>query len=179
MKLSFLAATSISLAALVSSCGSSNPQASSELQASRNSQWLDVTTTDGITASNCMATPANCTKQDSVSKLNWSNSYKVSGVQTLLDWSEANTYCNASTYNGQTAGSWRLPTRQELEDAYAHRITSAASRNWMTLQNIQHHYFWSASSSSANTSNAWFVDLGNGYTHSFNKSNNYAVVCVR
>ena len=178
MKLSFLAATSISLAALVSSCKSSNPQASSELQASRNSKWLDVTTTDGTTPSTCAETPANCTMQDPISKLKWSNFYKVSEVQGRLTWSGAITYCNDLNYNGQTAGSWRLPTREELLKAYEHEIISAASDNWMTLVDMQ-NYFWSASSYSYDADNAWIVHLGVGGTDYDVKANALAVVCVR
>lgn len=174
MKLSFLAATSISLAALVSSCGSSNPQASSELQASSNSEWKDVTTTDGKTASTCAKTPANCSMQDPLSGLMWSKN-----LGDMEDWQGALQACAALTHNGQEAGTWRLPKKEELNDAYAHQISDAASGNWISVEEMKRDYFWSASSYSNGTDNAWVVNLGGGYTSNSSEFYYSAVVCVR
>jgi hypothetical protein len=139
--------------------------------------WKDVTTA-GTGGASCAGSPERCTMQDKISGLNWSKSYQVSGSQSSMSWWAAVTYCNASTDNGQLAGSWRLPTQEELLNAYDHGIISAASNDWMTIANMR-NYFWSASSNSASTSDAWFVSLGYGYTSNDDKSSNGAVVCVR
>ena len=149
-----------------------------EATAGDDNVWKDVTTTDGTTASTCTETSANCTMKDKISGLKWSKSYQVSGSQTTMPWWAAVTYCNASGYNGQTAGSWRLPTQKELMNAYEHGITSAASTDWMTLANMR-TYFWSASSHSLSTFNAWIVNLANGSPNYNPKGTTNVVVCVQ
>jgi len=135
------------------------------------SNWVDVTTTNGTMPSTCNATPANCTMKDTISGLSWSNK------RPDATWQGASDHCSALTYNG--AAGWRLPTHEELMNAYAHEIKIAARANWMTLANMQ-AYFWSASSSSSNTNFARVVDLWSGYTYNaYKKEPNYAVVCVR
>jgi len=142
--------------------------------------WKDVTTTNGTTASTCSTTPDNCTMKDKISGLDWSKSNQVSGSNIKMSWWSAVTYCNASTYNGQLAGSWRLPTQKELMNAFEHGIVSAASNNWMTLENMTIDSFWSASSVTFGTNVAWNVNLGIGYTeHGFTANSNFAVVCVQ
>jgi hypothetical protein len=158
-----------------------------EATAGDDNVWKDVTTSDGTTASTCTATPANCTMQDKISGLKWSNSYRNSGnqVQDTKDWWSAVNYCNASTYHGQPAGSWRLPTQKELMNAFEHGIVSTAINDnvsphyWMTLANMQSS-FWSASSDSYFSDNAWIVDLSNGNTSANNKDNvSVNVICVQ
>ncbi|MCX6123373.1 MAG: DUF1566 domain-containing protein [Proteobacteria bacterium] len=175
MKLSFLAAaTTISLAALVSSCGSSNAQASSELQVSSNSKWKDVTTTDGTARSTCENTPANCTKKDMKTGNWWSQR-----LPELKNWEEALVACANLTHNGQKAGDWRLPTKDELETASANGILSAASADWIPVDEMQYYYFWSASSHSLYINYAWLVNLGLGNAWFTDKWAYSAVVCVR
>ena len=137
--------------------------------------WKDVTTTNGTTPSTCAATPGNCTMQDKISGLKWSKF-----APSRATWQTAITTCNGLTHNGQTAGSWRLPTQKELMDAYNHGITSAArtDANWMTLANMQSITFWSSSSVAANTNNAWYVNLAYGYAFYSQKIYDNAVVCV-
>ena len=140
-----------------------------------NGVWKDVTTTNGTTASICADIPGNCTMQDKISGLKWSKL-----ASSLPDWQAAITTCNALTHNGQTAGSWRLPTQKELRDAYNHGITSAArtDANWMTLINMR-NYFWSSSSIANFPYTAWNVSLANGNASQVNKGNTYYVVCVQ
>ena len=173
-KLSFLAATTISLAALVSSCGSSNPQSSSELQGISHSKWLDVTTT-GMTPSTCAKTPDNCTMQDPVSKLKWSKRLADESA-----WHRAIIACVALSHNGQKAGDWRLPTKDELIAASANGIKDAASGDWISESGLD-DLFWSATSWSARPSSAWMVFLASGSTIPNVKysSGKGSVVCVQ
>jgi hypothetical protein len=84
-------------------------------------------------------------------------------------------------YNGQTG--WRLPTQKELMDAYNHGIRSAASPNWIPISFFDeidyNNIFWSASTHSSNTSNAWQVTLGNGSVGMLSKVSPALVTCVR
>jgi hypothetical protein len=72
-------------------------------------------------------------------------------------------------------------------DAYNHGIRSAASDRWATGANnnwiteaAMFSYFWSGSTVSNGTANAWLVNLGNGLTSNGNtKYISYGVVCVR
>ena len=134
------------------------------------SNWVDVTTTNGTMPSTCNATPANCTMKDTISGLSWSNKRPDSNWQGAID------HCSALTYNG--VSGWRLPTQEELKNAYAHGIISAARANWMTLANMQAD-FWSASSYSNWPNIAWLVYLGYGDTDYMAKGYPNAVVCVR
>jgi hypothetical protein len=166
-------------AGIVASWTSSTDCYGVESGAGDDNVWKDVTTTNGTTASTCAATPANCTMQDKITRLSWSK------LQASAAWNTALATCAGLTYNGQTG--WRLPTQKELMEAYTHGIRSipssyaAASTNWMTEANMNAN-FWSGSSVSNDTNNAWYVYLANGFsTNGTNavKVNTYQVVCVR
>ena len=144
--------------------------------------WKDVTTagTGGAScADNPTGSPERCTMQDKISGLKWSKLASSGAV-----WQDAITTCNGLTHNGQTAGSWRLPTQKELLDAYNHGITGAARTDayWMTLGNMQ-SLFWSSSSSSRWPTGAWVVVLVDGTAWQTamgtGKFGNNAVVCVQ
>ena len=150
-----------------------------EVTAGDDNVWKDVTTSDGTTASTCTETSANCTMQDKISGLKWSNSYRNSGDQFTKDWGSAVRYCNESTYNGQPKGSWRLPTQKELLNAFEHGIVSTARDNyWMTLANMRNS-FWSASSNSVNPVTAFTVDLSTANTAAQFKNDPVNVICVQ
>ena len=147
--------------------------------------WKDVTTA-GTGGASCAdkpdgspGSPERCTMQDKISGLKWSKLASSSAT-----WQDAITTCNGLTHNGQTAGSWRLPTQKELLDAYNHGITSAARTDayWMTLGNMQ-SLFWSSSSSSRWPTGAWVVVLVDGTAWQTamgtGKFGNNAVVCVQ
>ena len=85
----------------------------------------------------------------------------VSGDE--MTWDEANDWC------AERKG--RLPTMEELH-AYRSQICDY-------LGEKQNNYFWSASTRSNNSSNAWYVYLGSGSTTYFIKTNSLYVVCVR
>ena len=92
-----------------------------------SSPWVDVTTVGSTTL----------TMMDTRTGLKWTNR------RAYANWLGAINHCSALTYNG--VSGWRLPTHEELMNAYAHEIKIAARANWMTLANMQ-AYFWSTSS---------------------------------
>ena len=135
--------------------------------------WKDITTTgDGFTASTCTATAAHCTMKDKITGLQWSKFQNAS--QT---WSVAINTCDALNFNGAT--DWRLPTQKELMEAYAHSVRSAASANWITEVQMAANNFWSASSVSTYSSDAWKVYLPGAAFSQSDKWDPYQVVCVR
>jgi hypothetical protein len=108
--------------------------------------------------------------QDKITGLSWSK------LQTSAIWNVAWSNCQSLNYSGQTG--WRLPTQKELMEAYTHGIRSAARTNWMTEANMNNG-FWSGSSMSLGTTNAWYVNLANGSTSLNLKGTPNQVVCVR
>jgi hypothetical protein len=63
-------------------------------------------------------------------------------------------------------------------EAYTHGIGSAARTNWMTEANMN-GAFWSGSSVSNSTDDAWIVYLPYGSTGIYYKYDSGQVVCVR
>jgi hypothetical protein len=149
-----------------------------EATAGDDNVWKDVTTA-GTGAASCSGSPERCTMQDKITGLSWSK------LQASAVWDTAWSNCQSLNYNGQTG--WRLPTQKELWEAYTHGIRSipssyaAANTNWMTEANMD-AWFWSGSSGSTNSANAWFMHLAYGATYDvFGKASPYPlqVVCVR
>jgi hypothetical protein len=119
---------------------------------------------------------------DSATQLTMSANATASAVNVTVTanksrWNGAINYCDALSHNGAT--DWRLPTQKELMDAYSHGVRSAASANWITAANMAADYFWSASSVSNFTLNAWYVSLALGGTAVNVKTNGSFVACVR
>lgn len=80
----------------------------------------------------------------------------------------AKTGCEGRAENG---GGWRLPYQKELLQAYID-----GSRG--NLSNA-HASYWSGTTYSSLTQNAWYTSLSSGYTGSNNKRNSNSVRCVR
>ena len=135
--------------------------------------WSDVTTTgDGVTASTCTASAANCSYKDKISGQEWHNA-----DNTNRTWSAALSYCDNLTYNGKT--DWRLPTEKEILEANTHGIMSTAgATNWISLVDLRSLY-WSATSSAAIQGNAWQVSIGTGDVGYDAKYSTIRVICVR
>ena len=135
-----------------------------EITSGDDNVWKDVTTTDGVTASDCSTTPANCTMKDKISGLSWTK------PQTAGVWWQAVTQCNGLTYNGQAG--WRVPTQKELIEAYSHGVRSvpssypAAATNWIA-EGSMNLYFASGTTNSYYTDTAFAVNLAYGYTGLF------------
>lgn len=66
---------------------------------------------------------------------------------------------------------WRLPTQKEIMMAYI-------DGSWAQLTNAGNTY-WSGTTTSHNTQNAWYTTLNNGLTNTTTKTNNHSVRCVR
>ena len=109
---------------------------------------------------------SDITMRDNATGLWWSN------YPGEMNWFDAMSHCENLSYNGQGAGSWRVPTKDELVAAYNNGINAQGRTGWIT----DFGYFWS--SVSDYTDNAWVVDLAYGSTASNGKGGTYQVVCV-
>ena len=151
------------------------------------SDWQDLTA-DGT----CNAAADDCIMKDRITGLTWSESYPVAGVaagSTTLSWQKAIQHCNNLSWGGFSG--WRLATQKELLEAYIHGIrdvgyngtgtirgSGSTHNNDQFILNTDTNY-WSASSASNNTTNAWLVVLRSGYTYDPAKSDTWQVLCVR
>lgn len=157
---------------IVTAWGNNTDCGGVEAAAGDDNVWKDVTTTSAGAASTCAAAGSRCTMQDKITGLWWSKLQP-----TGQSWNAAWATCAGLTYNGQTG--WRLPTQKELMEAHIHGIRSAARTNWLTDANMS-AFFWSGSSVSNVTSNAWSVYLVHGLTTNNSKTTTTnQVVCVR
>ena len=90
-----------------------------------------------------------------------------------MDWTNAVKYCatniNLSSYGG--ANDWRLPNWKELHSLIDARYGSPALCNtagtaqWTEgnpFVDVVSSYYWSSTTSAANTGSAWSVSLGGG-----------------
>lgn len=132
--------------------------------------WKDVTTDGAGDLSTCTAEPTRCTLQDKITGLSWSRG------QGLANWGTAWSLCVNLEHNSKN--DWRLPTQKELMQAYLHGIRSVASAEWMSEATLN-NYFWSGTSVSNGTANAWSTVLSDGRTFSGAKTGLRQVTCVR
>lgn len=91
-------------------------------------------------------------------KLEW----QEDAPENPMDWDEANEYAKS------LGDGWRLPTREELCDAYDNFVDG-----------FEKNYYWSSSTYAQDTSFAWLVGFYNGTAGSNDKSTNCDVRCVR
>lgn len=79
-----------------------------------------------------------------------------------MSWHDAMEYARTLGYG------WRLPTKEELKDAYYNKLEGFQSSN-----------YWSSSMYAQDTNNAWYVDFYNGGVYNFYKTYYYYVRCLR
>ena len=83
------------------------------------------------------------------------------------NWLTAVDSCSNSTYGGYGAGTWRLPTKEELLSLVADGIFDKASDDFISSSDMINAAFWS--SAELDFQNALFVNLWNGYYSDFDK----------
>ena len=96
-------------------------------------------------------------------------------TSSAVTWSLAVDACN-NLSSGDGTGKWRLPTQKELMQL---SIGGIFLQNAAQFSSLLSDLFWSASSVSNPTTDAWYVLLRYGYTNSFSKTISLAVLCVR
>lgn len=106
--------------------------------------------------------------KDTETGLEWTKEYA-----TNKTWQQALDYCETLNYGDYS--DWRLPNIEELKTLIDDTIYSPAS----TFPGMPSSLFWSSSSLVNYTYLAWYVNFGNGYVGSYNKTDNRYARCVR
>jgi hypothetical protein len=128
--------------------------------------WTDVTD---------VTVGSEITMRDNATGLWWSNYATDFWWSNDMGWDTAMSHCGNLSYNGEGAGSWRVPTKDELVAAFNNGINTQGRQGWITDFD---YLFWSGSSASG-TGRAWVVNLANLNTGYNLKDDTYRVVCVR
>lgn len=133
----------------------------------------------------------NGTVTDRLTKLIWLKKANAFGVRT---WEQALAGAKglasglAGLTDGSKAGDWRLPNVKELQSlidfAYYDPALSSASgtsqwTNGNAFSDVQTDYYWTSTTYSSNTTDAWYVFLYDGYVGIDDKTNTYSVWPVR
>jgi hypothetical protein len=144
------------------------------------------TVTDNLTGlvwlqnANCIATINGIDPTATANKLTWQNA---------VDWSAGLASGTCGLADGSTAGQWRLPTVKELHSLIHFGYSNPALSNdagdaiWGTgtssFTGVQTSRYWSATTYTVNTANAWYVHLFDGFVNPGAKTVTYYVWPVR
>ncbi|MGE0171131.1 MAG: DUF1566 domain-containing protein, partial [Oligoflexales bacterium] len=143
-------------------------------QATGGNWIMDPTNDDGLpsgTAGNgsCEGTEA-CVFIDRTTNQMWAKA-----LSSLRNWEEAIGDCDALNYGNYT--DWRLPTQKELLQAY---IDGIYAMKGSTKLGVTYDYeYWTASTSSGNTDEAFQIRLHDTSQDDASKDDDYRVICIR
>jgi hypothetical protein len=131
--------------------------------------WQDVSIDGGTGGNNnCNEAADECVFKDLISNLEWSEVQSTSST-----WADAINLCDSLNFAGAT--NWRLPTQKELITAWSHGIRGLQTANYGDFD----QYFWSATTFSADTTDAFYIGLGFGSSLYGNKAAGADVICVK
>ncbi len=117
---------------------------------------------------------ANCT--DTIggiakgSNLTWANA---------LTWSNNLASSSCGLTDGSVAGDWRLPSDTELKSLVDASKSSPPLPTGHPFLNVQSFAYWSATTYAPNTTDAWYVYMGDGFVSYSSKANSSYVWPVR
>jgi hypothetical protein len=131
--------------------------------------WRAGGTDSGANLGFCTDRDDQCTYEDLITGLTWSEASPES-----MTWVNAILFCTG-TIAGFT--DWRSPTLKELQQAAIDGIKSVSSPNFMSTNSAT--IYWSSTTDSSQTSQAWAVDLAAGATESLAKNSVKFATCVR
>lgn len=115
---------------------------------------------------NCSATLGHIPKTET---LNWDDA---------VTWSSLLASGTCGLTDGYDAGSWRLPTKDEL--IVLHKGGDpVSSSNMRAFSNVQAAYYWSSNTYVNNTGDAWIVYMYNGEAYWGDKDGHFYVWPVR
>ncbi len=131
---------------------------------------------------NSIVTPADLTVNDNLTGLIWTKNANIAGGTKT--WQEALDYIktlnNGSGYLGHT--DWRLPNLNELESLVNKQEANQAT--WLNnstpgFNNVQSNIYWSGTTNTVYTYNAWVVVMDDGLVGDYYKALNGYVWPVR
>ena len=94
---------------------------------------------------------------DRTSRLNGVGTLIWSRAENRAYWGAANAVCTASTALGFAAGTWRLPTQQELSGLYNEGTSALVTQGWTLFDR------WSATTAGAGRHYVVYLDFGAVY----------------
>ncbi|MBC7532418.1 MAG: DUF1566 domain-containing protein [Oligoflexus sp.] len=130
------------------------------------SNWLRDSLSDSNANGTCDGSEA-CVYKDLTTGLLWAKD-----DTSTYTWENAISYCAGLNYGSYTG--WRLPTQKELTQSY---INGIWAQN--TPLSLSSNYYWSSSTRSNFTTNAWVVYQSLGSVNYAPNSNYFRVLCVR
>ena len=115
------------------------------------------TVTDNLTGLVWMQN-ANCWERQT-----WTNALaKVAGLNAGSQ--------SCTGYTTGTHTNWHLPTKRELMSLIDSGRSYPALPSGHPFSGVQTNNYWSSTTNANNTSNAWYVDLNNGYVNGYDKT---------
>jgi hypothetical protein len=111
----------------------------------------------------------DCTYEDLMTGLTWSEA-----TTEPVSWINAITFCTGTKAG---YGDWRPPNLKELNQAAINGIKWVSSPNFLSTNSAT--IFWSATTNSSLTAQAWSVNLAVGAVESLAKNNRRYATCVR
>ncbi|MBF0117244.1 MAG: DUF1566 domain-containing protein [Desulfobacterales bacterium] len=124
----------------------------------------------------------NGTVTDNNTGLIW---LKDANCFTRRTWAQGLSDCAAlangscSLTDGSQAGDWRLPNIKELKSLIDYSKSLPALPSSHLFSNIQSTSYWSSTTLSSNTDNAFYINLDYGSFEALSKTNSYYVLPVR
>jgi hypothetical protein len=114
------------------------------------------------------------TVTDNLTGLMWTRDANMAGEKT---WSEAISYCNNLNYAGYT--DWRLPNKKELRSLVDYSRYNPALPKNHPFTNMHSTPYWSSTTETSYTYNAFVVDMEVGDMLPSNKPSSWCVWPVR
>ncbi len=122
------------------------------------------TAADGL----CNGTEA-CVYRDQITGVFWAQA-----TATTRTWEATISYCDGLSYG--TYSDWRVPTQKEMQQGYIDGIWTQAAASRL---NLTYHEYWTATTISDDTTQAWVNYPAQGDTSWKAKTGPTRVICVR
>ena len=131
----------------------------------------------GVAAAGSFTDNGDGTVTDSSTGLIWQRQ----SDNTRRSWTEALAYCEAFELAGKS--DWRLPDIRELfsivEDTVEDENYALIDTDYFSITRSSPPSYWSSTSDAYNTSNAWYVGIGDGAAYYSDRGDGRGVRCVR
>ena len=119
------------------------------------------------------------TVTDNLTGLMWAKNANLGGTMT---WNDALSYANSLSLGiscGTPLTDWRMPNVNELQSLLDRENYIPALPTSHPFSNVPDYYYWSSSTSTSNTSEAWTVYISYGSVSDFNKTTPFCLWPVR